>query len=65
MSGLEKKGCMSAKSLVYLGMFIGSIIGGYIPTLFGVGLISFTSVLCSGIGSILGIWVGYKLSEIM
>jgi len=55
---------MSAKSLAYLGMFIGSIVGGYMPMLFGVGLISFTSVLSSGIGSIIGLWIGYKLSEL-
>lgn len=54
---------MSSKVLVYLGMIIGSIIGGYIPTLFGAGLISYTSVLFSGIGAILGAWIGYKLSN--
>lgn len=54
---------MPSKLLVYLGMFLGSIIGGYVPTLFGAGLISFSSVLFSGVGSIIGIWIGYKLSN--
>ncbi len=54
---------MASKFLVYLGMFIGSIIGGYIPILFGASLISYSSVLFSGIGGILGIWIGYKLSN--
>lgn len=54
---------MSAKVLVYLGMIIGSVIGGYVPLLFGAGLISYSSILFSGIGSIIGIWVGYKLSN--
>lgn len=54
---------MSAKVLVTLGMIIGSIIGGYIPTLFGAGLISYTSALFSGVGGILGIIIGYKLSN--
>ncbi len=49
--------------MVFVGMTVGSIIGGYIPTLFGVSLISYTSVLLSGIGSIIGIWIGYKLSN--
>jgi len=44
-------------------MTIGSIIGGYIPTLWGAGLISYSSVLFSGIGAIAGIWIGYKLSN--
>ncbi|MCL4365742.1 hypothetical protein M1437_00765 [Patescibacteria group bacterium] len=54
---------MSSKVLVYLGMTIGSIVGGYIPTLFGAGLISYSSVLFSGIGAIIGVWIGYKLSN--
>ncbi len=54
---------MSAKFLVFLGMIIGSTIGGYIPTLFGAGLLSYTSVLFSGIGGILGVIIGYKLSN--
>jgi len=44
-------------------MFLGSIIGGYLTTLFGVNLFSYTSVLFSGIGGVIGLWVGYKLSN--
>lgn len=54
---------MSSKVLVYLGMIIGSTVGGYIATLFGADLISYVSVLFSGIGAILGVWIGYKLSN--
>ena len=54
---------MSAKVLVYLCMAVGSIIGGYIPTLFGAGLISYSSVLFSGIGAILGVLIGYKITN--
>jgi len=46
---------MSAKFFVFLGMTIGSLIGGYIPTLWGAGLISYSSVLFSGLGGIVGI----------
>ena len=42
-------------------MFVGSFLGGYIPTFFGAGTISFTSLACSVVGGILGIWVGYKI----
>ena len=45
---------MSAKTLVFLGMTIGSVIGGYIPTLWGAGIFSYSSVLFSGLGAILG-----------
>ncbi len=44
-------------------MFVGSIIGGYIPTFFGVGMLSYTSILTSGVGAIIGIWIGYKLGN--
>ena len=54
---------MPAKFLVFIGMTIGSIIGGYIPVLWGAGLLSYSSVLFSGIGGILGVWIGYKFSD--
>ena len=54
---------MPTKFMVFMGMIIGSIIGGYIPTFFGVGLMSYASVLFSGIGAILGIWIGYKFGN--
>jgi hypothetical protein len=44
-------------------MIIGSTIGGYIPTFFGVGIFSFYSLLFSGVGGIAGIYLGYKLSN--
>ncbi|MDP3988140.1 MAG: hypothetical protein Q8P80_03270 [Candidatus Levybacteria bacterium] len=53
---------MSLKTAVWLGMFIGSIIGGYVPMLFGVGLLSFTAIITSTIGGIIGVLVAYKLT---
>jgi hypothetical protein len=49
------------KKIVMLGMVFGSALGGWLPTLFGVGAFSFTSVLCGGLGGIIGIWLSYKL----
>ena len=46
-----------------MGMTVGSLIGGYIPVLFGVDLFSFTSIIFSAIGGIAGIWVSYKMTE--
>ncbi len=54
---------MSPKFAVFLGMTIGSVIGGYIPALWGAGLFSYSSVLLSGLGGILGVWIGFKLSS--
>ena len=54
---------MSQKTLIFLGMTIGSAIGGCIPMLWGSGALSMSEVLLSAIGGIAGIWAGYKLSR--
>lgn len=51
------------KALVWLGMFVGSAIGSYLPVLWGGSPFSFTSVLLGGIGGIGGIWIGFKLAQ--
>jgi hypothetical protein len=53
---------MSRKKLIILGMVIGSFAGGYAPSLFGVDDLMI-SILGSTAGGILGIWIGYKLSQ--
>ncbi len=52
---------MSASFFIMIGMFVGSTIGGFIPGLFGAGILSFTGILGSGIGGILGIIFGFKI----
>jgi hypothetical protein len=52
---------MSRKKLIMLGMIVGSIGGGYAPSLFGVDGFM-TSLLGSTAGGILGIWIAYRLS---
>jgi predicted MFS family arabinose efflux permease len=47
---------------IWLGILIGSTIGGFVPALWGGDLISYAGVLLSGIGAIVGLWVGYKSS---
>ncbi|MCX6752380.1 MAG: hypothetical protein NTZ87_02675 [Candidatus Nomurabacteria bacterium] len=54
---------MNSKSLIWIFMAIGSAIGGFIPTLWGAGFLSMSSVLLTAVGGILGIWLGYKLSN--
>ncbi len=53
---------MSQKSVIYLGLFIGSTIGGFIPMLWGDSMMSLSAILLSGLGGIVGIIVGYKLT---
>jgi len=54
---------MSRKTLVWIGLSIGSVAGGYVPLLWGADMFSFSSVLFSAIGGILGIWLGFRLGE--
>jgi hypothetical protein len=54
---------MSSKSLVWIGMFVGSAIGGYIPALWGDNFLTFSSVISTAVGGIIGIWIGFKLSN--
>lgn len=51
---------MPLKKIYYMAAFIGSIIGGYIPKLWGAGFLSFSSVFFSAVGGILGIVIVYK-----
>ena len=56
---------MSRKTLIWIGLILGSTGGGYLPTLWGGELISFWSVILSALGGIVGIWLGYRLGELV
>ncbi|MDZ8223939.1 hypothetical protein [Nostoc sp. ChiVER01] len=51
------------KFIIGIGMFVGSTIGSYIPALWGGSVLSFTSILFSVIGGLVGIWLGYRVSK--
>lgn len=54
---------MSRKTLIMIGVFVGSAIGGYVPVLFGISLFSFTSIIGNALGGLLGLWIAFKLTE--
>ena len=54
---------MSKKALIWIGMTVGSIVGGYLPALWGGDFISFSGVILSTVGGFLGIWIGYRFGE--
>lgn len=51
---------MSRKKVIMIGMFIGSIAGGYAPLLLGADSLA-ASLVGSTIGGFIGIWAAYKL----
>lgn len=54
---------MSRKTLIFIGMIIGSGVGGYVATWLGAGTLSFTSLIASTIGGLLGICIAYRLAN--
>jgi len=54
---------MSQKSIIMFGMIVGSFAGGYLSTVLGADSLSFTSLLGSGVGGLIGIWIAYRLTR--
>jgi hypothetical protein len=53
---------MSRKTIVMFGMIIGSTIGGFIPSLWGAGSLSYSGLIFSALGGFGGIFLAYKLT---
>ncbi|MBX4192027.1 hypothetical protein KW798_00890 [Candidatus Parcubacteria bacterium] len=45
----------------WAAILIGSTVGGLIPLIWGAGFFSFSSMLFSAVGAIVGIWVAYQV----
>jgi uncharacterized membrane protein YeaQ/YmgE (transglycosylase-associated protein family) len=58
-AGVSLEGYMRSH---WLAIFIGSAIGGFIPELWGASVFSYSSVLLSGVGAFIGLWIGFKMS---
>jgi predicted MFS family arabinose efflux permease len=52
---------MPSRALIWVAILIGSTIGGAIPELWGAEMLSFTSLLLSGIGGLVGLWIVFKM----
>lgn len=51
---------MASKKMYYAATFIGSIVGGYISSLWGAGFLSLWSVLFSTGGALVGFFIVWK-----
>jgi hypothetical protein len=55
---------MSRKTLIWIGLGIGSTVGSVIPALWGSSAIfSMSSIILSAVGGIIGIWAGWKMAD--
>ncbi len=48
---------------IWMGAIVGSTAGAYIPAIWGASVFSLSSILLSGVGGILGIWVGFTIGK--
>lgn len=49
--------------MIWFGMTVGMFVGGTIPMLWGSSELSFSAVILSTIGGLVGIWFGLKMSH--
>lgn len=54
---------MSRRFMLLFGLTLGSVVGGYVPCLWGDDGLSFTGVLTGAVGAIVGVWVAYRYTE--
>ena len=54
-----------SKTVIWFGVFVGSSLGGYLPTLFGAEMFSVWGILGSTAGGVVGVFAGIKLGEMM
>lgn len=54
---------MERKTTIWIGVFVGSTIGGFIPGLWGAGMLSYSGLVCSTVGALAGIWIAWKVTE--
>ena len=54
---------MNDKRLIMFGMIVGSVLGGWLPSLWGAGGFNMTSIVTSTVGGLAGIWAGWKLAN--
>jgi len=60
---VKRNGICSMQGFIWAGLFIGSMIGGWIPTLWGADMFSVSGILLSAVGGAAGIWVGYRIGK--
>ena len=51
---------MSLKQWVWLGLFVGSTVGGLVPMIWGESAFSVSGFVGNLVGGIVGVWAGYE-----
>lgn len=55
---------MESKRMIYLGMFLGGLLGGYLPSiLWGASMFSMSTLFGNALGAIIGIYIAFKFTR--
>ena len=54
---------MNSKTIILIGMFVGSTAGSLLASVFGADYLSLTSGLMSFAGGAVGVYLGYKIAN--
>jgi hypothetical protein len=55
---------MDSKKLLWLGVAVGGMVGAYMPGIWGdADVFGMASIILSALGSLIGLWLGYKASK--
>ena len=54
---------MNLKKLCWIGAFVGSSVGSYVPALWGESMLSLSSIVLGMVGGLAGIWAGYRIGQ--
>jgi hypothetical protein len=60
---VSKNGRPMMKLCIFAGTTIFGILGGLLATVFGMDTFSLGSFVLSGIGSVVGVWAGWKVAQ--
>jgi hypothetical protein len=55
---------MNTKTLLMIGVTVGSFLGSYVPVIFGADPFGVWSILGGAVGGFAGIWGGWKLAHL-
>ena len=54
---------LTPKRVIFGCMIVGSVLGGWVPALWGAGGFTMSAIVGSTIGGLAGIWAGWQISQ--
>jgi len=51
------------RSVIGMCALLGTVVGGYVPAMWGASAFSLQSLLFGAIGGVAGLWAGVRISE--